>query len=66
MKSTFNSVVKIAVEEIIKKHASESRYGYFLSKEDLEKLTEEITNFLQASRTLKEKGDEMLASANLE
>ena len=66
MKNTFESVVKIAVEEIIKKHTSESRYGYFISKEDLEKLTSEVTNFLKASRTLKDKGDEMLAMANLE
>ena len=66
MKNTFDSVVKIAVEEIIKKHTSESRYGYFISKEELEKLTCEITNFLKASRSLKEKGDEMLAHANLD
>jgi|OM-RGC.v1.035760129 hypothetical protein len=62
LKNPFDSALKIAIEEIIKNHSTPSRYGHFLTKEDLEKLTEEIANFLKASRDLKEKGTQILST----
>jgi len=63
--SPFESVTKIAIEEIIQKNASESKFGYILSKDAFHELAEDIFQLMQMSRSLKSSGDTLLKSGSL-
>lgn len=62
--SPFESATRSAIEEILKSHLCESKYGYFLTKDTLETLRNELAKFLQTSRDLKSKGDSFLSKVS--
>ena len=61
MRGTFESVTRVAIEEIIKSHAQASKFGYVLSENGFQDLTNDIFELLLTSRTLKTAGDRMIA-----
>ena len=61
MPSPFESVARVAIDEIIKKHLVASKYGHFLTDDGLRDLSDELFEFLQTSRNLKTVGDRVLA-----
>jgi hypothetical protein len=63
MRGTFESVTRVAIEEIIKSHAQASKFGYVLSENGFQDLTNDIFELLLTSRTLKTAGDRMIAGA---
>jgi len=62
MPSPFESVARVAIDEIVKKHLVPSKFGYFLNNENLQALNDEILEFLQTSRTLRDAGDRYIAN----
>lgn len=60
MPGIFESITRLAIEEILLNHAEESRFGYILPKDSLGELRDEIFNLLLTSRNLKEAGDKLL------
>lgn len=56
----FEEATKVAIEEIILKNAQTSKFGYVISQETLQEVTEEIYGLLVTSRTLKNAGDKFL------
>jgi hypothetical protein len=60
MPSPFESVARVAIDEIIRKHVVSSRFGHFLSEDGFQELSNEIFEFLQTSRSLKSAGDRLL------
>jgi hypothetical protein len=63
MPSPFESVARVAIDEIIKKHVVSSRFGHFLSEDGFQDLSNEIFEFLQTSRSLKAAGDRFIQAA---
>ena len=61
MRGAFESVTRVAIEEIIKGHAQPSKFGFVLTAEGFEELTNDLFEFLQTSRTLKAAGDRLIA-----
>ena len=61
MRGTFESVTRVAIEEIIKSHAQASKFGFVLSENGFQDLTNDIFELLLTSRTLKTAGDRMIA-----
>ena len=61
VENPFRSVTRVAIEQIIKSCCSESKYGFFVSGEDMERLVNEMIRFLETSRILKSAGDRILA-----
>jgi len=62
MSSPFEQATRIAINELIGKHATPSRYGQFLSPEAQQELCDDIFSLLMTSRRLKAAGDRMIAS----
>ena len=60
MASMFESVTRVAIAEIITKHAKESKFGYILTKDCLNLLTNDIFDLLLTSRNLKSAGDRFI------
>ena len=60
MSSIFGSVAKVALDEIIRKHSKPSKFGYFLTEEDVQELVGDLLEFLQTSRNLRVGGDNLL------
>ena len=60
MAGIFESVTRVAIEEILLNHAKEAKYGYLLPKEALNDLRDEIYNLLVTSRDLKAAGDKLI------
>jgi len=63
MRGTFESVTRVAIEEIIKSHAQASKFGFVLSENGFQELTNDLFDLLLTSRTLKSAGDRMIAGA---
>ena len=61
MPSPFESVARVAIDEIIRKHVVASKYGHFLTDDGFCDLSDELFSFLKTSRDLKSAGDRMLA-----
>ena len=61
MASIFESTAKVAIREMIANHAKESKFGYILSREAAQALTNDLLDLLHTSRNLKTAGDKMLA-----
>lgn len=59
----FQSVTRVAIGEIVRSYCSTSRYGVFMSDENVEKLIEDLVKFLETSRNLKAAGDRFLSPA---
>jgi hypothetical protein len=62
MTTAFESATRVAIEEIILARTEASKFGFFLSREGLSELTDDLFHLLKASRTLKAAGDRMLGS----
>lgn len=62
-KNPFQSVTRVAIEEIVKSYCTESKFGSFVTDEDMEKLIDELSKFLETSRNLKAAGDRFLTGA---
>lgn len=60
MKSPFEDATKIALEEIIMEHAEKSKFGYFMTRESIVDLTEELFKLFKTSRSLKAAGDRLI------
>ena len=60
MSGIFESVTRVAIEEILLNHAKEAKYGYVLPKDSLNELRDEIYNLLVTSRNLKAAGDKLI------
>ncbi len=63
MASTFESVTRIAIKEIITNKANESRFGFVMTHDDLQEICEDLFNLLLTSRNLKAAGDRMISGA---
>lgn len=61
MASTFESVTRIAIKEIITSKANESRFGFVMTHDDLQDICEDLYNLLLTSRNLKSAGDRIIA-----
>ncbi|MBP6219069.1 MAG: hypothetical protein KA436_10830 [Oligoflexales bacterium] len=62
--SPFVHVTRVALDDIIKKHAQESKFGYFFSDEQFDSLLDELVSFLAMSRELKSAGDRITQQQN--
>lgn len=60
MSSPFEVAARVAIEEIILDHADASKFGYFLSKDSVKTLTNDLYDLLKTSRSLKSLGDRMM------
>jgi hypothetical protein len=58
----FEIATRSALLEIIESHASESKFGYVLTKENLETLVGSLYELLVTSRSLKDAGDRFIAN----
>lgn len=59
--STFQSVARVAVKELLEQHMTASRFGYIVTEEGVDDICEDIVRFLQTSRSLKEAGDRLIS-----
>lgn len=64
MATTFEIATRAALEEIVTKHAQESKFGYIVTKESLTEMVDDLFTLLQTSRTLKSAGDKFLRNAS--
>ena len=58
--SPFQSVARVAIEELLEKHTQPSKFGYFLTQEGFASLASELLTLLETSRTLRASGDRFL------
>lgn len=58
--SPFESATRVAIEEIIKNRASQSRFGSLITEESMKDLIDDIFDLLMTSRSLKAGGDRLL------
>lgn len=61
MAGAFESVTRVAIQEIIRKHSQESKFGMVLSQEGFESACDDLFELLQTSRSLKAAGDRFMA-----
>ena len=61
--SPFQSVTRVAIEEMIREYSEESRFGSFLSEENFNRLVDDLTSLMETSRSLKAAGDRFLSGA---
>lgn len=54
------SVTKVALEEMVLSHVEPSKFGYFMSKDQLESLVRELASFVETSRSLRAAGDRFM------
>ena len=55
--STFQSVARLAIRELITERTKESKFGYFLTEEDLRHVVESLLGFVETSRSVRAAGD---------
>ena len=60
MAGPFEGVARAAIQELIETHAQASKFGYVLTHEGFQDLTNDLYNLLVTSRSLKAAGDRML------
>lgn len=60
MSSLFSKVAEVAVDELIRKHLTSSRYGFFMTTDQFDLLKAEVLVFLETSRNLRVAGDQIL------
>ena len=58
--SPFNSVTRVAIEEMIRAQGPPSKFGLFLSDEEVQSLVTDLVRLLETSRSLKAAGDRYL------
>jgi hypothetical protein len=59
----FEIAIKSALLDIVESHASPSKFGYHLSKSNMEEMVESLYQLFLQSRSLKEAGDRFLAKS---
>lgn len=62
MSTPFESVARVAIAEIIRNHAQESKFGLVVTTEQFDSLCDELFDLLNTSRKLKAAGDRFLAA----
>jgi len=62
MAGAFESVTRVAIEEIIRAHAKPSKFGFLLTPEGFRDLAGDIHQLLLTSRNLKTAGDRMISA----
>ena len=55
--SPFSNIARVALDDIFKKHATTSKYGFFVTEEKYADFLEDLLNFIETSRSLRSKGD---------
>lgn len=60
MPSMFQKIATVAIDEMVQSRVTPSKYGYFLSKSDLDKLKQDFLSFIETSRNLRVAGDKIL------
>ncbi len=60
MRGAMESATRMALEEMITSHASQSKFGFVLSPESMRGLVDTLYEFFETSRTLKAAGDRMI------
>ncbi len=63
MQHMFENVTKMALEEIVLKHAKEGKFGYLLTNESFAEMIEHLNEFFMASRAMKSRGDQVMHGA---
>lgn len=63
MRGLFESVTRVAIEEILRNHAQPSKFGMILTPEAFQELTDDLYNLLVTSRELKSAGDRIIGAA---
>ena len=61
MAGVFEGATRVAIAEIIQKHAQESKFGYILSQESYQAVIDDVYDLLKTSRNLKSAGDRFLS-----
>lgn len=61
MAGAFEIATRAAIEELIQTHAQASKFGYIITNDGVEDLTNALYTLLATSRTLKNAGDRFLA-----
>lgn len=64
MSGLFRDIAKVALEEIVKKHVKDSKYGFFLAQTSMDSLVDELFEFVETSRRLKSAGDRYLGQGD--
>lgn len=59
MAGLFESVTRVAIEEILRSHTQASKFGFLVTPEAFQELTDDLYNLLVTSRELKSAGDRM-------
>jgi hypothetical protein len=60
MAGLFETVTRVAIEEILRNHAQPSKFGLLVTPEAFQELTDDLLNLLVTSRELKAAGDRMV------
>jgi len=60
MAGAFEGAARAAIQELIQTHAQASKFGYVLTHDGVEDLTNSLYDLLVTSRTLKAAGDRFL------
>ena len=63
MRGLFETVTRVAIEEILRNHTQSSKFGLLVTPEGFQELTDDLYNLLITSRELKAAGDRMIGSA---
>lgn len=56
----FNSVTRVAIEEMIRAQGTPSKFGLFLTDDEIQSLISDLVRLLETSRNLKAAGDRYL------
>ena len=59
--SPFQSVTRVAIEEMIRSQGSPSKFGIFLTEDEIQELVANLVRLLETSRNLKSAGDKYLS-----
>jgi hypothetical protein len=60
MAGPFESVTRVAIEELIQAHAQPSKFGFILTPDAYRELTNDLFDLLVTSRSLKTAGDRFM------
>ena len=58
--SPLTSVTRVAIEKMILEYVKTSKYGYFMTEDQLGQIVERLVTFVATTRTLKARGDEIM------
>ncbi len=62
MTGAFEAATRAAIQDLIQTHSQASKFGYILTHEGFQDLTNDLYALLATSRTLKAAGDRFLAT----